>query len=139
METGSCLLKMKLRIKGNSIRLRLLRNEVERFAAAGQVSETIEFGAGPSSFLRYSLVVSPEATSQTAQFRGNEITITVPEKIARNWTASDQVGIESEQSLGDGESLTILIEKDFACLDRPDDPDREDAFPNPNLACEQTQ
>jgi hypothetical protein len=126
---------MKLRITSNSIRLRLLRSEVERFARAGQISEEIEFGTDRSSYMRYSLVTSPEAESITARFRGNEISIVVPRAIATRWTSSDEVGFESEQSIGSGESLKILVEKDFECIDRPADPDREDAFPNPNSVC----
>ena len=125
---------MKLRIKSNSIRLRLLRSEVEQFAKAGQISEEIEFGTDRSSYLRYSLVTSPEAETISARFRGNEISIVVPVAIAKNWTSSDEVGIESEQPIG-SESLKILVEKDFECIDRPDDPDRADAYPNPNATC----
>lgn len=124
---------MKLRIKGNSIRLRLLRSEVEQFAAAGQISDTIEFGG--LSFLRYSLVRSPGTATVCANLQGREISISVPESIASDWTSGDQVGFESEQPLGDGESLSILVEKDFVCVGRPDDPDRGDAYPNPDVEC----
>lgn len=126
---------MKLRIKGNSIRLRLLQSEVERFAAAGQISEEIEFEAGGSGYLRYSLVTSPAAESMTARFRGNEISIVVPSSAAQEWAADDQVILESEQPIGSGDTLKIIVEKDFVCIDRPDDPDREDAFPNPKAVC----
>ncbi len=126
---------MKLRINSNSVRLRLLRSEVERFAAAGQISEEIEFGTDRSSYLRYSLVTSPEAESLSARFRGNEISIVVPAAIAKRWTSSDDVGIEYVQPIGGGESLKIIVEKDFECIDRPDDPDRADAYPNPNATC----
>jgi hypothetical protein len=126
---------MKLRIKSNSIRLRLLRSEVEMFAKAGQVSEEIEFGTDRSSYLRYSLVTSPEAESVSARFRGNEVSIIVPVAIAEKWTSSDEVGFEHEQPIGSGESLSILVEKDFECVDRADDPDRADSYPNPNVTC----
>lgn len=126
---------MKLRITNNSIRLRLLRSEVERFAKAGQISDEIEFGTDRSSYLRYSLVTSPEAESISARFRGNEISIVVPRAIAKSWTSSDDVGFENEQPIGSGESLKILVEKDFECIDRPDDPDRADAYPNPKAPC----
>jgi hypothetical protein len=126
---------MKLRITNNSIRLRLLRSEVERFAKAGQISDEIEFGTDRSSYLRYSLVTSPEAESISARFRGNEISIVVPRTIAKRWTSSDDVGFENEQPIGSGESLKILVEKDFECIDRPDDPDRADAYPNPKAPC----
>src|SRR5215213_5554984 len=126
---------MKLRIKSNSIRLRLLRSEVERFATVGQISEEIEFGTDRSSYLRYSLVTSPDAESISARFLGNEISIVVPVAIANKWTSSDDVGFEMDQPIGGDSLLKILVEKDFECVDRPDDPDRADAFPNPNVTC----
>jgi hypothetical protein len=123
---------MKLRIKGNSIRLRLLRSEVDRFAAAGRISDTVRFGV---TELRYSLSMSVEIDSITVEFNDNEIAVLIPEAAARDWATGDAVGLETERQIGSGESLSILIEKDFACVDRPDDPDREDAFPNPSLEC----
>ena len=126
---------MKLRIKGNSIRLRLLRSEVERFSADGRISDVLQFGA---SELRYSLVNSNDADAIRARFDGNDIAVDVPAAIAKDWAEGDAVGIEAEQPLDEG-SLSILVEKDFECIDRPDDPDRDDAFPNPQLTCGQTK
>ncbi|HKP69946.1 MAG TPA: hypothetical protein VJV05_11730 [Pyrinomonadaceae bacterium] len=115
---------MKLRIKGNSIRLRLLRSEVERFAAEGRISDEISFGGNA---LRYTLLASDTAATHAAMGNG-EITITIPQNTATEWTISDQVGIEAEHPIGEGKILSILIEKDFVCVGRPDDPDRADAF-----------
>lgn len=123
---------MKLRIKGNSIRIRLLRSEVEIFAKVGRISDQASFGA---SALRYSVVMSKDAETIFATFSGSELAVSIPERSARDWTRSEQVGFETEQAIGDNETLTILIEKDFVCLDRPDDPDREQAYPNPNAVC----
>ncbi len=123
---------MKLRIKGNSIRLRLLRSEVERFAAERNISDEARFG---SSALRYSLRMSDEAESIIAKFANDEIEVLMPEAAARDWTTNGEVGFQTDQTIGGGEALTIIIEKDFECVDRPDDPDREDAFPNPNVVC----
>lgn len=119
-----CLL-MKLRIKGNSIRLRLLRSEVERFATDGRVSDEIQFGPNK---LQYSMLMSTEADAIHATFEANEIMVLVPEKTARDWATTDDIGIESEQPIGEVEALSILVEKDFVCIGRPDDPDRDDAF-----------
>ena len=113
----------------------MLRSEVERFASAGQISEEIEFGTDRASYLRYSLVTSSDADSVSARFLGNEISIVVPVAIANRWTSSDEVGFEMDQSIGGDGALKILVEKDFECIDRPDDPDRADAFPNPNVNC----
>ena len=123
---------MKLRIKGNSIRLRLLRSEVEKFAQDGRISDEISFGANA---LRYTVAMSAEAASISAEFANNEITVLIPEADAMRWTASDEVGFEIEQPTDANETLTILVEKDFVCIDRLDDPDREDAYPNPNVTC----
>ena len=123
---------MKLRIKGNSIRLRLLRSEVERFAADGRISDEVIFA---NARLMYALALSDNSDSVTATFEDGTIEIAVPAHLAKHWSSGEQVGIESSQQFGDGEPLAILIEKDFACLDRPDDPDRHDAFPNPNSDC----
>ena len=122
---------MKLRIKGNSIRLRLLKSEVDQFAAEGSLTDRTAFGANS---LRYSIRVSADAEKIFAEFQDNEIRVVIPDKLAREWVANGEVGFEADQSVGD-EILTILVEKDFACLDRPDDPDRHDAFPNPKITC----
>jgi hypothetical protein len=123
---------MKLRIKGNSIRLRLLKSEVEKFAQDGHISDRTSFG---TSELLYTLAISKDARSIVGTFDKNEITISLPEQMARDWATNDVVGFETEQAVGSNEILTIIIEKDFVCIDRPDDPDREDAYPNPNVVC----
>ena len=123
---------MKLRIKGNSIRLRLLRTEVERFAAEGCISDETSFG---SNALLYTLAMSKDAESICGKFENNEITVLIPEQAARDWTTNDSVGFDAEQLVSPNESLMIIVEKDFECIDRPNDPDREDAYPNPNATC----
>jgi len=123
---------MKLRIKGNSIRLRLLRSEVEQLAERGSISDEVEFG---TDALRYSVLLSAAAELVRATFENNEIAVVIPESEGRNWAANDDVGFEIEQPTGEGRTLTILVEKDFVCVDRPNDPDRDDGFPNPNTSC----
>lgn len=123
---------MKLRIKGNSIRIRILKSEVERFAAEGRIVDELSFGA---SSLRYSLQTSREAEAVHARFEDSEIAIIVPEVLASEWTSSEMVGFDVEQPVAGGATLSILVEKDFVCIDRPDDPDRADAYPNPSLEC----
>src|SRR5215204_3904485 len=109
---------MKLRIKGNSIRLRLLRSELDRFALDGRISEETSFG---SATLRYSVAMSSHHQSVLATLDDNEIVVFIPELAARNWTTNDRVGFETEQYVGPNESLLITVEKDFVCIDRPND------------------
>ena len=126
---------MKLRIRGNSLRLRLLRGEVERFGATGRLTETIQFG---ESQLSYSLESCSEAQTIRANFSDNRITVIIPDKTARNWVESERISLTNEQLFENGASenvLQILIEKDFVCLDRKNDPDNADAFPHPTGKC----
>jgi hypothetical protein len=67
----------------------------------------------------------------TVQYAGNKVTILIPADQANAWCVSDQVGISEDISLGDLGSLALLIEKDFACLDRSEE-DNQDTFANPN-------
>ena len=129
---------MKIRIKGNSLRFRLLRGEVSRFGEIGRVTETIQFGASPREQLIYSLETNSDAQTIEARFADNQITVTIPDAMAENWVDSDLITLESNQSLetdAPESVLKILIEKDFVCLDRKDDPDNADAFPHPTGKC----
>ena len=124
---------MKLRIKGSSLRLRLLRSEVDRLAKGEAISESTIFG--PADVLRYTIEVGQNAKAVMATFERGHIAITLPSETAQKWALSDEVSIETVQPTGNGEVLELLIEKDFVCLDRKNDPDRDDAFPNPNGPC----
>ena len=126
---------MKIRIKGNSLRFRLLRGEVSRFGEIGGVTETIQFGASPREQLIYSLETNSDAQKIEARFADNQITVTIPVAVARNWVDSDLITLESSQPIEAESVLRILIEKDFVCLDRKDDPDNADAFPHPTGKC----
>ena len=125
---------MKLRVRNNSIRLRLTQTEVAAFAESGAVEETIEFGLTADKSLIYRVDRAAVETVR-ADFADGKITISVPASLAENWAKTNQIGIKTEQDLGNGKMLKILIEKDFVCLDRKDDPDNLDAFPHPTGKC----
>lgn len=124
---------MKLRLRENSIRLRLLQSEVTRLKETGSISEAITFGA--SQVLIYRLQTSLEARAISAHFRNNEIIVELPVEIAGRWVNTEQIGLNFEQKIDDEKFLSILIEKDFACVERPLDADNKDAFPHPKLKC----
>jgi hypothetical protein len=119
---------MKIRIKGNSIRLRLNKSEVEAFARSGSIVERTAFGLGQS--LTYTLRASHESRATSARYRNNAVTVYVPLNDARAWTAGGEVGLSAEQPADDGEVLSILIEKDFQCLHGEGAPD-PGAYPHP--------
>ncbi len=122
---------MKLRIRGNSIRLRLGQSEVAQLAKGGRVSECIRFSASPESQLTYSLVTSPDEKEITARLAGGEITVTVPAGLAQGWANSEQVGLKQVRQIDSDASLAILIEKDFETLEPHPGEDQSDSFTNP--------
>ena len=96
---------MKIRILDNSLRLRLRRSEVQRFAAEGRVAAQSEFAGG--AVLEYRLEAG-DTDRLEARLEPGRITVTVPREQAEHWTGSEQVGIE-----GVCGPLAVLIEKDF--------------------------
>ena len=115
---------MKLRIQGDSLRLRLTQKEVAELRERGRVGSLVEFSPGQE--LIYLLEGSRHAKSVTAAFDGQAIRVTVPTHVMTEWAESDQVGIESLSQVG----LRLLIEKDFQCLHGRGEQDR-DAYAHP--------
>jgi len=119
---------MKLRIRDNSVRVRLMRGEVETLRDNGLVSSSTQFPG--SRTLAYAVESSPASVNPAAFFSDNEIIVRLPEATVLAWATSDQVSISGEQVLVDGEKLTILVEKDFVCLTGRDE-DESDMYPHP--------
>ncbi|MCU0446171.1 MAG: hypothetical protein MUE85_14790 [Microscillaceae bacterium] len=127
---------MKLRIKGNSLRLRLLQSEVAQIAEGKKVEEITIFNFKQQ--LSYSLSISHNISEPKAEFLNGSLTVLLPAQVANDWANSNQVGIETYQATGNDEKLHILIEKDFKCLDTNLDDDQSDNFPHPKegaVAC----
>ena len=114
---------MKLRIRHNSIRLRLTQSEVAQLRDAGAVEEYIEFEQGQR--LTYLIQSAADMESLTAEYRDGNILLTVPKLMVAAWADSAQVGMESTGP------LRLMIEKDFRCIDPADPEDNVDTFPNP--------
>lgn len=126
---GGVQCAVKLRIRDNSIRLRLMRGEVDALRADGLVSARTAF-PGSRSF-RYSLESSPASVNPAAFFSDNELIVRLPETAVLAWATTEQVSIRGEQVLDDGDKLAILVEKDFVCLAGRDDEDESDMYPHP--------
>ena len=127
---------MKLRLKGNSLRLRLTQSEVARLGDGGDIVEIVRFGEDENQILVYELVVESESETLTASFQNNRITIKLPHDLARELAHTARAGVRGEQVLGnETDALLLLIEKDFACIDGDSGEDQSDAFPNPNSQC----
>ncbi|WP_268225733.1 DUF7009 family protein [Sinomicrobium oceani] len=118
---------MKIRIKGNSIRYRLTKTEVETFSKTGTYKETADFG---HSVFSYVLKAKKGIDGLEASFKENTITLYLTDKARSEWAASDRIGFSSTIDLPNGKQLLLLLEKDFACLDNTTE-DQTDNYPNP--------
>ena len=119
---------MKLRLRGNSVRLRLTRSEVERLRDTGLVEESVDFGG---EVLAYRLQSRLEQCPIDAAFRQGTITVSVSTETAQAWACSDEVGIYAQSG-----ALAISVERDFRCLTRPRDQQEQDAYPHPGQPSE---
>ena len=121
---------MKLRIKGDSLRIRVTQGELDDLTTQGRVEESIHFAPGRA--LAYRLSVDPKASQLTAHFDRDVIEVRLPEKSAREWSSTNMVTLENTQSQ-DGVDLKIFVEKDFACLAPRENEDESDNFENPTV------
>ena len=121
---------MKLRIKGNSLRLRVSRSELEQFLAGHRVEETIHFAAASEAKLIYSLEFAVQTSAVRVCYQPQEVAVILSEDQARRWGKESEVGVYTVVDIGSAGSLEVIVEKDFACLDRSDE-DNIDAFNNP--------
>jgi hypothetical protein len=122
---------MKLRIRGNSLRLRLKRGEVEGLAAGKKLIEETEF---PGTVFSYSLELS-DNEDMVASFDNGRIEISMPREIIPEWADTDLVTLYSEQELPGESKLEILVDKDFSCLEpghHRNCEDDQDTYPHPS-------
>ena len=114
---------MKLRIQGDSIRLRLTVSEVAAVGRGEAVAETTHVGDPPFS---YSLVPQADAAAVDAVFAGGAMRVTLPAATARRWAETEEVSLRGATG-----AVNILIEKDFDCLEPREGDEKLDTFPNP--------
>ncbi len=121
---------LKLRIQRNSLRLRVSRSDLATFVATGRLEETIYFGSGEAAKLTYVLASDGDRSSIDVESGPGWFTVFLPGEAARAWSTSGDVGIAGEVGVGARGALSVLVEKDFACLDGPLEANL-DTFPNP--------
>ena len=114
---------MKLRIDGSSVRIRVRKSEVQRFAESGTVSECLAFPGGRTLTFALQAANVPEPC---VVFDGGSLVVSLPHSVAMHWATGEAVGIYAPHTAG----LGLIVEKDFrrTSLPSPDDADR---YPNP--------
>ena len=120
---------MKVRLSGNTIRYRLKEPEVGMFHETGTITEVIQFGIAESDHLKFTLSVDESADTFIC-YDHNECTIFISATLAKEWTTTDLVGFNAEVDTGKGKMISILVEKDFKCMDGREE-DNIGSYPNP--------
>ncbi len=106
---------MKLRIRGNSLTLRVSKTELAKLAETGKVEDAMRFSSEQS--LRYGIEVRPTG-AVTAAFSGAEILVMLPKARLELWLRPTEVSVEGSQPIGGGKVLQLLLEKDGAHVSR---------------------
>jgi hypothetical protein len=113
---------MKLRIKGNFLRIRLEKPEVQQLLESGSVKETTTFA---HKLFQYA-VVSGAYENLSASFTENQIAIHIPKAACSRFCQTDEVSLS-----GTDGALELLVEKDFQCLHKRPDEDESQMYANP--------
>jgi len=122
---------MKLRIKSNSIRIRLTKSEVNTLANTGYLEEQTLF---VNNKFVYALQRVENGNELSATLDANKITMFVPAALIKDWPENNVTGFNSNMPLTENKSLYLLLEKDFICLDETTE-DQSDNYGNPNKTC----
>ena len=122
---------MKLRIKGNSLRIRLNKTEVNLISTTGYLEEETLFG---NNRFVYALQQIDEGNALKAALEENKMIMFVPASLIKDWPQNNIVGFEANIPLAGGKTLYLLLEKDFVCLDETTE-DQRDNYENPNSTC----
>jgi hypothetical protein len=122
---------MKIRIQGNSIRIRLSKSEVDKLVNEGVVEEKTSF---INASFAYSITKNKTLTELAASYENNQIVVQVPASFLLNWSTNQVIGFDANIQIKETETLYLLVEKDFKCLDNVKE-DQSDNFDNPNKTC----
>jgi hypothetical protein len=107
---------MKVRFKGNSIRVRVSSSELARIQAGTRIEETVHFPEPPEATLIYALEAVRQAPDVTIRYDDREVTVIISEDQARNWGSGSQLGVHTSLDLGAAGSIEVIVEKDSAGL-----------------------
>ncbi|MEM8984582.1 MAG: hypothetical protein AAGC71_16330 [Pseudomonadota bacterium] len=117
---------MKIRLRGNSLRLRLTRSEVDAIGRGETVREVTIF---PNERALTTLLTPCGGNSVATEFRGDELRVSAPTDALRTWADGDEVGLDCIVEPAD---FTVTVEKDFSCLTPRAGGDDDDTFPHPD-------
>jgi hypothetical protein len=83
--------------------------------------ETIRFASALEAKLTYALACDSHASAASLHYLPQEVTVLFTEEQAQAWGQDSQVGVYTTVDLAPEGLLELIVEKDFACLDRSDE------------------
>jgi hypothetical protein len=122
---------MKIRIKGNSLRYRLSKSDIDILSQEGYHEEHTSFGP---AVLTYALQRKEDISELAASYEDHKITTFIPASFLQGWDTNNVIGTEARMPIGNNETMYLLVEKDFKCLDDTTE-DQSDNYDNPNQTC----
>ena len=122
------LCPMKIRILGNTIRLRIKMFESDTIRDTGVIEEVLEFGPEEADKLKFQIRTGEDKFAIDQNLM--HVAIIVPRDVIEKWITTDMVGFEEVITTPKGKEIKVLIEKDWACLDN-DRENEEGSYPNP--------
>jgi|GEM_PF-4679391 len=101
---------MKLRLKGNTLRIRLSDRELSQLLVSRLIADMTQFPQGAE--LRTEIVMLSEASSISVTYRQDVIRISLPERAAQEWIESPTEELKVTLPV-DGGTLIVSVEKDL--------------------------
>jgi len=96
---------MKLRINGDSLRLRVSRSEVKRFFGGERIEEVIHFSSEPGANLTYALQAAADGGGTAVDYKSGNVTVLLSKLHIDSWRDASQCGVSALINLGQGTSL----------------------------------
>jgi hypothetical protein len=119
---------MKLRIHGDSLRVRVTKTDLAQLQSESRIHATLE--VAPGQTFAYVLAVT-DGSAIDVEFADATLSIYLPRTRAAVWYGDAEVSVEGVKVLPGGRTLEVLIEKDFTCLVPRPGEDQSDYFANP--------
>lgn len=123
---------MKLRLKGDTVRLRLTKSDIKNLKNHGLVNECTHIG---NTIFNYSLKKKKMTENLSASFEDNNLIIFISEKSVEELVQTNKVGVNELQQCESSADLYLLVEKDFKCLEDETPESQEDMYEHPGKVC----
>ncbi len=100
----------------------------------GTLLEALRLGPGDSAMFRYALEQHEGADVQLS-FHDGLLRVGLPGDWIAELADTDRTGWDTEVDTGDGNTVRVIVEKDFPCIVSRPGEDDSDAFPASGIVC----